>query len=677
MGRSYTLNPAPDGQRQGPAIDYRAELNDQQYAAVTAPPGPALVIAGAGSGKTRTLTYRVAYLLDNGIAAENILLLTFTNKAAREMLLRVEELVPYDTHRLWSGTFHSIGNRLLRLHPERVGLGRNFSILDREDQKDLLKAAVDDASIDTRGLRFPKPEVLADIFSMVVNTGVELDELLATRYSYFDQLLEPIAKVHEAYRRRKLDANCVDFDDLLELPLQLLRENPEIARHFQHQFQFILVDEYQDTNRIQSDLIDTLGHHHGNIMVVGDDAQSIYSWRGADFENILKFPERYPRAQVFKIETNYRSVPEILDLANASIARNERQFTKNLQPALPARQQRPALIALDTPSVQANFVAQRLQELWEQDGVPLEEMAVLYRAHFHSMELQMELTRRGLPFRITSGLRFFEQAHIKDVAAVMRFIANRRDEVSFKRITKLFDGLGPASADSLWLQWLKQPAARAAELPESFSDIMLPFKTPKKARAQWDQFAYTLDELTEGGGPAPPATMINVILEAFYDEVLQATYKNYEPRRQDLEQLARFSEDYESIDDLLAQLALLSSADTQGAPPGGSSDPEDGMVTLSTVHQAKGLEWRAVFVISLAEGMFPNGRVIDEGDPGSMEEERRLFYVAVTRAKEELYLTYPKLWFHARAGEVMQRPGRFLEELPRGLSEEWSIHTPF
>lgn len=677
MGRSYTLNPAPGSQRQGPAIDYRAELNDQQYAAVTAPPGPALVIAGAGSGKTRTLTYRVAYLLDNGIAAENILLLTFTNKAAREMLLRVEELVPYDTHRLWSGTFHSIGNRLLRLHPDRVGLGRNFTILDREDQKDLLKSAVESAGVQTKGLRFPKAEVLADIFSMSVNTGVELDELLATRYSYFDQLLEPIAAVHDAYRQRKQDANCADFDDLQELPLQLLRDHPDVARHFQQQFQFILVDEYQDTNRIQSDLIDTLGSHHGNIMVVGDDAQSIYSWRGANFENILKFPDRYPKASVFKIETNYRSVPEILDLANASIAHNDRQFRKNLQPARPARGQRPARIALDTPAVQASFIAQRVQELHEEEGMPLDEMAVLYRAHFHSMELQMEFTRRGVPFRITSGLRFFEQAHIKDVAAVMRFIANRRDEVSFKRITKLFDGLGPVSADKLWLQWLKHPASAADSLPESFSEIMLKFNAPAKAKSQWDQFAYTLDELTEGGGAAAPATMINVILEAFYDEVLQATYKNYEARRQDLEQLARFCEDYESVDDLLAQLALLSSTDTQGSAAGRGGDDAGQMVTLSTVHQAKGLEWRAVFVIALAEGMFPNARVIDEGDPAAIEEERRLFYVAVTRAKEELYLTYPTIWYHARAGQIVQRPSRYLEEIPSALSEEWSIQTPF
>ena len=675
MGRSYTLNPSPASQRQRSAIDYRAELNDQQYAAVTAPPGPALVIAGAGSGKTRTLTYRVAYLLDNGIAAENILLLTFTNKAAREMLLRVEDLVPYDTFRLWSGTFHSIGNRLLRLHPERVGLGRNFSILDREDQKDLMKAAIDDSNVKTEGSRFPKPEVVADVFSMAVNTGIELDELLATRYHYFSELLEPLSKVQAAYRQRKLDANCVDFDDLLEMPLRLLRENPDINRHFQHQFQFILVDEYQDTNRIQSELIDTLGSHHGNIMVVGDDAQSIYSWRGANFENILKFPERYPKAVIHKIETNYRSVPEILDLANASIDCNRQQFRKELQPALPARDQKPARIALETPSVQASFIVQRLQELHE-EGVSLDEIAVLYRAHFHSMELQMELTRRGVPFRITSGLRFFEQAHIKDIAAVMRFISNRRDEVSFKRITKLFDGLGPASADKLWLQWLKHPAAADAGLPESFSEIMLNFTVPKKSKAQWQQFAYTLDELTEGGQPSAPAAMIDVILEAFYDDVLQATYKNYEARRQDLEQLSRFCEDYESIDDLLTQLALLSSTDTKGAP-GSDRDQDEEMVTLSTVHQAKGLEWGTVFVISLCEGMFPNGRIIDDNDPSSMEEERRLFYVAVTRAKEDLYLTHPMLWFHARAGEVMQRPSRFLEEIPAELTEEWSIETPF
>src|SRR5438094_782046 len=337
MSRQYMLQRAP--RSTSIHIDYTAELNEQQLAAVTAPPGPLLVIAGAGSGKTRTLTYRVAYLLENGIDPRNILLLTFTNKAARQMLDRVANLLPVDASGLWGGTFHSVGNRMLRRHGSALGFSSGFTIMDREDQKDLINAVVASAGIDPKEIRFPKGDVL----------------------------------------------------------------------------------------------VDTLALDHKNVMVVGDDAQSIYSWRGANFQNILEFPKRYPDAQVFKIEMNYRSVPEILEVANAAIAANVQQFRKHLSPTRESNAVKPALVALNDGSEQAQFVAQRILELRDED-VDLNDIAVLYRAHYHAIELQLELSRRGIPYQITSGIRFFEQAHIKDVTAFIRFVANPRDEVAFKRM---------------------------------------------------------------------------------------------------------------------------------------------------------------------------------------------------------------------------------------------------
>src|SRR5438477_2927341 len=446
MSREYTL------QRTRPAlasaIDYGSELNEQQYAAVTAPPGPLLVIAGAGSGKTRTLTYRVAYLLENGVEARNILLLTFTNKAARQMLDRVSNLLPVDAAGIGGGTFHSIGNRMLRRHGSALGYSSGFTIMDREDQKDLIATVVASSGIDPKEIRFPKPDVLADIFSFVVNTERAMEELISEKFPYFLPLLEQIKDVQAHYERKKKATNSLDFDDLLEKTLRMLAEHEHVARFYRRQFQFILVDEYQDTNKIQADFIDTLAAEHKNVMVVGDDAQSIYSWRGANFKNILAFPERYPDAQVFKIELNYRSVPEILQVANAAIAANVKQFRKELAPTRPSNSFRPAVVGLNDGSEQARFVAQRILELRD-EGVELDDIAVLYRAHYHAIELQLELSRRGIPYVITSGVRFFEQAHVKDVTSFIRFIANPRDEVAFKRMAKLLPGIGNKSADNV------------------------------------------------------------------------------------------------------------------------------------------------------------------------------------------------------------------------------------
>src|SRR5881394_659261 len=544
MSRQYTL--------QRPArstsihIDYTAELNEQQLTAVTASPGPLLVIAGAGSGKTRTLTYRVAYLLENGIDPRNILLLTFTNKAAREMLDRVANLLPIDASGIWGGTFHSVGNRILRRHGSAIGYNSGFTIMDREDQKDLINTVVASAGIDPKEIRFPKGDVLAEIFSFVVNTEMPLEELLAEKFPYFLPLLDKIKDVQARYDRKKKATNSMDFDDLLEKTLSMLQQHQSIAAFYRRQFQFILVDEYQDTNKIQADLVDTLALDHKNVMVVGDDAQSIYSWRGANFQNILEFPKRYPDTQVFKIEMNYRSVPEILEVANAAIAANVQQFRKHLSPTRESNAVKPALVALNDGSEQAQFVAQRIVELRD-ENVDLNDIAVLYRAHYHAVELQLELSRRGIPYQITSGIRFFEQAHIKDVTSFIRFVANPRDEVAFKRMVKLLPGIGNRTAENLWQRWATDvvAAAGAEGGPEtdpdaagvgapgySFGERLMAMNVPAKSKKGWEQLAHTLDEIAPAGQPIVPSEMITSVVEAIYDDYAKANFTNYELRRE-------------------------------------------------------------------------------------------------------------------------------------------------
>src|SRR5512137_2047799 len=450
MSRDYVLKPFHSAVHL--QIDYARELNQQQLAAVTAPPGPALVIAGAGSGKTRTLTYRVAYLLEQGIPAQRILLLTFTNKAAKEMMRRVADLLGQELASLWGGTFHAIGNRILRQHANLLGYQRDFTIMDREDAKHLITTCVAESEVDVKATRFPKAEVLGDIFSLAVNTHRTIAELLAHQYGYFEHLAAQIAGIQQRYAARKQATNAMDFDDLLVLWLKLMQEQEEVREVYQRRFQFILVDEYQDTNKLQSDLIDLLAARHQNVMVVGDDAQSIYAWRGANYLNILKFPERYPTAKVYKIETNYRSTPDILQVANAAITANVQQFAKELTPARKPGS-KPVTVVCNDASEQAAFVAQRVLELRE-EGSDLNKMAVLYRSHFHALELQLELTKRNIPFSITSGIRFFEQAHIKDVTAYLKLVHNPQDELAFKRLVQLLPGIGGKGADKLWTEFV-------------------------------------------------------------------------------------------------------------------------------------------------------------------------------------------------------------------------------
>jgi DNA helicase-2/ATP-dependent DNA helicase PcrA len=667
MSRDYVLQPFHSEVHL--QIDYARELNEQQCAAVTAPPGPALVIAGAGSGKTRTLTYRVAYLLEQGIPPDRILLLTFTNKAAGEMMRRVADLLGQELASLWGGTFHSIGNRILRQHAKLLGYQRDFTILDREDGRHLISTCVGESDIDLKATRFPKAEVLSDIFSLAVNKQMSVRGVLETEYGYFVELSEQIESIRKSYGDRKRTTNAMDFDDLLVLWLLLLQEHEDVREHYQRRFQFILVDEYQDTNKLQSDLIDLLAARHKNVMVVGDDAQSIYAWRGANFANILKFPDRYPGAKVYKIETNYRSTPEILNVANAAIAANVHQFAKELTPARKSGV-KPALVTCGDGNQQARFIAQRVLELRE-EGFDLNQMAVLYRSHFHALELQLELTRRNIPFSITSGIRFFEQAHIKDATAYLKLVHNPRDELSFKRLVQLLPGVGGKGADKIWQAFRAEFGTQEPSSQNALATALQKCSpaVPKKTAIAWAQFTATIAQLGDSETRQRAGKMLEIVIEAGYEDYLKANYANYRSRLEDLEQLAVFSQQFATVEEFLTQLALLTNVEAEDDRPAGRDDER---IRLSTIHQAKGLEFDVVFVIMLYDGLFPSERSLDskEGE----EEERRLFYVAVTRAKSELYLSYPLVRAgYGDAGISLQQPSRFLREIPSESLEEWNL----
>ena len=535
-----------------------------------------------------------------------------------------------------------------------------------------------ESDIDAKATRFPKAEVLGDIFSMAVNTHKSIPEVLRAQYDYFSKLAPQIEDMRRRYAERKRRTNTMDFDDLLVLWLKLLQEHADVREHYQRRFQFVLVDEYQDTNRLQSDLIDLLAARHGNLMVVGDDAQSIYAWRGANYENILKFPRRYPEAKVYKIETNYRSSPEILQVANAAIAANVNQFAKQLAPSRKSGV-KPVLVTCTDSAEQAAFIAQRVLQLRE-EGEDLNKMAVLYRSHFHALELQLELTRRNIPFSITSGIRFFEQAHIKDVTASLKLVANPHDELSFKRLAQLLPGIGAKGAEKLWKRF--EPGLQCSmsnaqsPTPNAHNPVAAALqgcaeRVPAKAAVAWAQFAATIAQLEADGVRTDASKMIRLVVEAGYEDHLKENYANFRSRLEDLEQLSVFARQFESVEDFLTQLALLTNLEAEEGQPAGRDDER---LRLSTIHQAKGLEFDAVFVIMLCDGLFPSARSLETED--GQEEERRLFYVAVTRARNELYLSYPLIRPTPGAGgDVMQQQSRFLREIPAELVEEWNLRS--
>ncbi|MFC1787654.1 ATP-dependent helicase [Patescibacteria group bacterium] len=631
-------------------IDYQTELNKEQLDVVLHGDGPCLVLAGAGSGKTRTITYRVAYLIEQGIAPDNILLVTFTNKAAQEMLSRVEGLLGSYPTGLWGGTFHSIANRILRIYADRVGRTPGFTILDQEDAKDLIKVCIKELNIDTKARRFPSPAKVHSIISYARNAAMSIPEVIEKRYSNFIDLIPVIDRLAQMYDSRKRQADSVDFDDLLILLRDLLYKDEGVRNRLATQFQYVLVDEYQDTNVIQAEIVSQLSSAHSNILVVGDDAQSIYSFRAAEIRNILNFSDVYGGVKTYHLTTNYRSTPEILSLANQTIAFNRDQFKKELK-AVCDSCEKPNLIPTSNTAQEAQYVAEQLLELRD-EGVDMTQMAVLFRAAYLSQSLEFELMKRDIPYEYRGGMKFFERAHIKDVVAHLRIMANIKDETAWMRVLGLQTGIGLVTAGKI---------IKSITEFDSIDEILAAeVKLGVRAKAGWEGFLRTGQAMAKGN--RLPSDIIRAVITSSYRDYLEAEYPDFMERLEDLEQFAIFAEGYDDLHKLLDEVSLteaFGAAREQGGPV------DEERIVLSTIHQAKGLEWEAVFVIGLSEGKFPNERALEED--GGLEEERRLFYVAATRARKYLYLSYPMMSGYDTL--VISQPSMFLTELPDDLLE--------
>lgn len=650
--KTYVLKrPVDEAVPRTLSIDYAAALNSQQLAAVTAGEGPSLVIAGAGSGKTRTLVYRVAYLIDSGIDPSQILLLTFTRKSSQEMLDRAGELIGVRSERVRGGTFHSVANMLLRRYGRSIGLEPGFTILDRGDAEDLIALVRAQLGLNEKDKRFPRKGTIAEMFSKSENTLRPLDEIVVEEFDHFSDHLDALGQLQRGYQASKRQRQLVDYDDLLVLLRRLVMEDEGVRRTISSLYRYILVDEYQDTNRLQADIVRHLASTHQNVMVVGDDAQSIYAFRGATFKNIMEFPTLFPGTIIYKLEENYRSTQPILNLANTIIAAaaekySKHLFTRKLDGPLPV------LVEAAGENAQSRFIAQKILELRE-EGVPLSEMAVLFRSSFHSFDLEIELSRHGLPFIKRGGVKFIETAHVKDLLAHMRVVANPLDAVSWHRVLMLVEGVGPKKAQDVM-----------AALVKSDKPYLTLREMPGRSGKGLKDLALTLGSLTESGY-LRPAEQVNHIYE-YYLPILKTQYDDYPKRMRDLDHLQTIAEGYQEVETFLSDLAL--------EPPDGSvasvaaTDRDDERLVLSTIHSAKGLEWQCVFVIWIVDGRFPSVYSFSEDE--GLEEERRLFYVSVTRAKRHLYLTYPINVFDRGSGMILSKPSRFLDPVLPGQLDQ-------
>ncbi|QJA06980.1 ATP-dependent helicase [Thermosulfurimonas marina] len=632
---------------------YLEELNPAQLEAVRTLFGPVLVIAGAGSGKTRTLVYRVARLVEEGVPPERILLLTFTRKAAREMLRRASLLLGRSCERVSGGTFHSLSHQMLREYGRLIGFSPNFTVLDRGDAEDAINLLRSSLGLSEKGRRFPKKDTLAALFSKAVNQGRTLAKILEREYPHFFEYLPEIERLFLEYQRYKREHQLMDYDDLLLHWHRVLLEHSEVRAEISRRFEFIMVDEYQDTNWLQAEIVRLMAEGHGNVMVVGDDSQSIYAFRGANFRNILEFPRLFPGTRIIKLEENYRSTQPILDLANAVIERAREKYTKCLFTRRPGGQ-KPIRYRARDESDQSRFVAERILELRE-EGVPLSEIAVLFRAAFHSFDLELELARQDLPFVKYGGLKLIEAAHIKDVVAHLKILLNPFDFLSWHRVLLLLEGVGPRTAEKIitHLRASSDPLRALSSVPArpSYEKGLRRLTQTLEALRRISSVEERLEELIEYYRP---------LLERIYHD-------DYPKRERDLESLLSLAHRYQDLSEFLADLAL-EPPESAVADLEPETEKEDHIV-LSTIHSAKGLEWHTVFVISLCEGRFPSAYAVASEE--ELEEERRLFYVAVTRAREGLYLCHPVTGYLPGEGRVILKPSRFLEELPSELWEEW------
>jgi DNA helicase-2/ATP-dependent DNA helicase PcrA len=641
--------------------DLVAELNREQGAAVTHGEGPLLIIAGAGTGKTRTLVYRVAHLIDQGARPERILLLTFTRRAAQEMLGRAERLVGSATARVHGGTFHATGHRLLRQFGPEAGLARDFTILDQGDAEDLVQLARANLGYGRQEKRFPKKESLHYIYSTHLNTERAVEDILADEFPQFVEYARDVIRIFAEYTARKTERNLVDYDDLLLFWALMLEQSAPLADRIAGLYDHILVDEYQDTNLLQARVLRGMCRGHRNITVVGDDAQSIYSFRGASFRNILDFPKQFPGAAVVTLEQNYRSTQPILDVTNTIISRALERFTKQLW-TMRTGTDAPWLVTARDEQQQTRFVVDRVLELHEQ-GTPLKEIAVLVRAGYMSADLEIELTNRKIPFEKWGGIKFLDAAHVKDVLAFLRVVENPRDEVSWYRILMLLPGIGDVTARAM----LESMAERGWD-PDAFTH----FAPPARARDAHRELGALLRVLRNPRrGDASVGEDIDEV-RRLYDAVLAERYDRSEPRLADLDQLRVIASGYPSRADFLAAIALEPPSNTQDFAMG-SSESEDDALVISTVHSSKGKEWDAVFVIWAVDGWFPSSRSLADED--ELEEERRLMYVAMTRARNHLAVTYPLNVYATRRGAEysIDQLSRFID---RGVREKMQRVVP-
>ena len=622
---------AIDVKKTGETYDWLDELNPEQRAAVTHADGSLLVVAGAGTGKTKTLAYRVAWLIAQGIDPGRILLLTFTRRAAQEMLHRASGIIARGTSatgRVWGGTFHSAANRLLRTYAKAVGLRQDFTVLDQGDAEDLMNVIRHELDLHRQEKRFPRKGPCLAIYSRCVNTSEELPRVLERDYPWCANWEKELRELFKRYVERKQARNVLDYDDLLLYWYHLLGDDA-IAEAIGSRFDHVLVDEYQDTNRLQAEILRRLRKEHQNIMVVGDDAQSIYRFRGATVRNMLDFPRQFPGTTVVTLEQNYRSTTPILETSNRIIAEASERYTKDLWSDRPS-EQKPRLVRTRDEAQQDEYVIDRVLEHYEQ-GIPLRRQAVLFRAAHLSDSLEVELARRNIPYHKYGGLRFLEVAHVKDLLAILRILENPRDEMAWFRVLLLLDGVGPATAGRI----LEHVEAHAFD-PRSIREI----DVPPAAREIFGELADLFDDLVPRGTKEPSSQIERV--RTFYDPLMERVHDHPKLRVRDLISLEQIATGYDSRRKFLAELQLdppTSTSDLAGAP----YIDEDWLV-LSTIHSAKGCEWDAVYLIHAADGFLPSDMAT--GSKEEIDEELRLTYVALTRAKDYLYVTWPLRYYH-------------------------------
>lgn len=629
---------------QDSSVDLDA-LNSSQREAVTSTEGPLLVIAGAGSGKTRTLVYRVAYLLQQGVPPEKILLLTFTRKASQEMLWRAGQLLNETCRRVVGGTFHGIANMLLRRHGHYLGFGSSFTIIDRADAEGIINLLKGSLGLTGREKQFPTKRLVINILSGSVNKSIAIDDLIHEHYSHLSEHADDILNLEKHYKEFKFNNGLMDYDDLLVNWKRLLAEVPEARQEIAARYSHVMVDEYQDTNLIQADIVRLLAHGHENVMVVGDDSQSIYSFRGADFYNIMRFPKVFKDTKIIKLEENYRSTQPILSLTNDIIRNATEKYAKTLFTKIEG-DHKPRLYAGRDEREEALFVSRKIDEL-RGKGIELNNIAVLFRSGFHSYKLEMELNSTGVHFEKRGGLKLTESAHMKDLIAFLRLRVNPFDTLSWNRILLHLDKVGPKTARKI-------------------ADVVATAGSPGQALSEypcgkaWEQGVAKLAQLFMDMERETTPAVLYELVWAYYQPLFERIYSDDFPKRQkDLDQLKSIVAGYEDVQSFVDDTTL----DPPDTGKGLSTEDKEQMI-LSTIHSSKGLEWDAVFVMGLADGRFPHAAA---GIGEQWEEERRLLYVAATRARKYLFLTYPRVLM--TPDRQFKRVGMspFLSELRAGI----------